>query len=133
MKINEVTRDPKSSIYDPGGEKMTKIRRTGQQITNSLEPASGVKWPDDAVWNKASMLGTMLAELPDGGAKTPAEALKKAGVTKDELEDILAKAKEARQVSIPDPEPQDDGDDEPDDRAPSDDEIDRDAQDFARG
>ena len=133
MKVNEVvTRNPRNSIYDPNAEKMAGVRRFGQQITNSLEPKSGVKWPDDAVWNKASMLGTMLAELPDGGAKTPAEALKKAGVSKDELEDIMAKAKEARQVSIPDPEPQDD-DDEPDDRSPSDDEIDRDAQDFARG
>ena len=133
MKVNEVTRSPRSSIYDPNAEKMAKIRRFGQQITNSLEPASGAKWPDDAVWNKASMLGTMLAELPDGGAKTAAEALKKAGVSKDELEDIMAKAKQARQVSIPDPEPQDDGDDEPDDRAPSDDEIDRDAVAYAKG
>ena len=133
MKVNEVTRSPRSSIYDPNAEKMAKIRRLGQQITNSLEPASGVKWPDDAVWNKASMLGTMLAELPDGGAKTAAEALKKAGVSKDELEDIMAKAKQARQVSIPDPEPQDDGDDETDDRAPSDDEIDIDAVANAKG
>ena len=100
MKVNEVvTRNPRNSIYDPNAEKMAGVRRFGQQITNSLEPKSGVKWPDDAVWNKASMLGTMLAELPDGGAKTPAEALKKAGVSKDELEDIMAKAKEARQMT----------------------------------
>jgi len=134
MKINEITEGPRSSIYDPNAERMAGVRRLGQQITNSLEPASGVKWPDDEVWNKASMLGTMLSELPDGGAKTPQEALKKAGVSKEELEDIMAKAKQARQVSLPDPEPAP-ADDEPDDDmdGPSDDEIDRDARDFARG
>jgi hypothetical protein len=135
MKINEVTEGPRSSIYDPNAEKLAGVRRLGQQITNSLEPKSGVKWPDDEVWNKASMLGTMLAELPDGGAKTPQEALKKAGVSKDELDDIMAKAKEARKVSLPDPEPSAEPEDDPEDDmgGQSDDEIDRDARDFARG
>lgn len=133
MKINEVTKGPRSSIYDPNAEKLAGVRRLGQQISNAIEPKSGVKWPDDEVWNKASMLGTMLAELPDGQAKTPGEALKKAGVSKDELDDIMAKAKEARQVSLPDPDPA--PDDEPDDDmdGPSDDEIDRDAKMYAKG
>lgn len=133
MKINEVTEGPRSSIYDPNAEKLAGVRRLGQQITNSLEPKSGVKWPDDEVWNKASMLGTMLSELPDGGAKTPGEALKKAGVSKDELDDIMAKAKEARQVSLPDPDPAPEDEPEDDMGGQSDDEIDRDARDFARG
>jgi|TARA_B100001094_G_scaffold44420_1_gene39202 hypothetical protein len=135
MKINEVTEGPRSSIYDPNAEKLAGVRRLGQQITNALEPKSGVKWPDDEVWNKASMLGTMLSELPDGQAKTPGEALKKAGVSKDELDDIMAKAKQARKVAMPDPEPSADpeDDDELDDKGPSDDEIDRDAKMYAKG
>ena len=36
-------------------------------------------------------------------------------------------------VGVKDPEPQDEPDDEPADVAPSDDDIDRDAKDFARG
>ena len=135
MKINEVTEGPRSSIYDPNAEKLAGVRRLGQQITNALEPKSGVKWPDDEVWNKASMLGTMLSELPDGQAKTPGEALKKAGVSKDELDDIMAKSKQARKVAMPDPEPSADpeDDDELDDKGPSDDEIDRDAKMYAKG
>ena len=135
MKINEVTEGPRSSIYDPNAEKLAGVRRLGQQITNALEPKSGVKWPDDEVWNKASMLGTRHAELPDGQAKTPGEALKKAGVSKDELDDIMTKAKQARKVAMPDPEPsaEPEDDDELDDKGPSDDEIDRDAKMYAKG
>jgi len=134
MKINEVTEGPRDSIYDRGAGKFVEIRRLGRQITNSLEPSSGVKWPDDAVWNKASMLGTMLAELPDGQAKTPAEALKKAGVNKEELEDIIAKAKQARAVKMPEPEePEAEPDDDDMDAAPDDDEIARQADQMARG
>ena len=131
MKINEVTEGPRDSIYDRGASKFAQVRKLGQQITNSLEPKSGVKWPDDEVWNKASMLGTMLSELPDGLAKTPAEALKKAGVSKEELEDIMAKAKQARAVSLPDPEPEDEPED--DMGAPDDDEVARQADMVARG
>ena len=80
-----------------------------------------------------ALLGAKEKIEPEKDIKTRFSDVKGIDEFKDELEDILAKAKEARQVSIPDPEPQDDGDDEPDDRAPSDDEIDRDAQDFARG
>jgi len=131
MKINEVTEGPRDSIYDRGASKFASIRRLGQQITNSLEPASGVKWPDDEVWNKAASLGTMLSELPDGRANTPAEALKLAGVSKEELDDIIAKAKQARTVSLPDPEPVDEPDDM--DQAPDDDAIARQADMRARG
>ena len=77
------------------------------------------------------MLGTMLSELPDGQAKTPGEALKKAGVSKEELEDIMAKAKQARAVSLPDPEPEDEPED--DMGAPDDDEVARQADMVARG
>jgi hypothetical protein len=134
MKINEVTEGPRDSIYDRGASQFAQIRRLGQQITNSLEPSSGVKWPDDEVWNKASMLGTMLSELPDGQAKTPAEALKKAGVSKEELEDIVAKSKQARAVKMPEPEePEADPDDDDMGAAPDDDEIARQADQMARG
>lgn len=131
MKINEVTEGPRDSIYDRGASKFAGLRKLGQQITNSLEPSSGVKWPDDELWNKAASLGTMLAELPDGQASTPAEALKRAGVSKEELDEIVAKSKEARKVSLPDPEPEDEPED--DMGAPDDDEVARQADMVARG
>ena len=135
MKINEVTEADRSSIYDPDANKFKAERVLGRQITNSIEPSSGVKWPDDELWNKANMLGAMLSELPSDRARTPGEALKKAGITsKDELAEIIAKAKEARAVAMPEPEePADEPEDDDIDSAPDDDEIARQADMRARG
>lgn len=127
MKMNEVTEASRGSIYEPGAEKFEKIRQVGRQISNAIEPSSGVKWEDDELWNKASQLGTMLSELPGGMARTPAEAMKKAGITsKDEVDAIMAKVAQAKKAKMPEPEPADEPEDD-EFAAPDDSEIARQA------
>ena len=143
--------------YDasPFAAKMAKYgRRLMQMGQGSGEPGSLAKMSDEelGMMNKMGALGSALTKVGSNfGIKDPsqgpraeakqrlekffAELEKASGCYKATCIKLIKKAEAAGDVKskVPDPEPQDDGDDEPEDRAPSDDEIDRDAVAYAKG
>jgi hypothetical protein len=154
MKIHEIV----EGYYDasPFAQKMAKYgRRLMQMGQGSGEPGSLAKMSDEelGMMNKMGSLGSALSKVgtPFGikdpsendGVSSPkqrlakffAELEKASGCDKAMCMKLLKKAEAAGDIKskVPDPEPQDDGDDEPEDKAPSDDEIDRDAVAFAKG
>lgn len=104
----------------------------GHKIRAALEPASGIKW-DDEEFNTAAELSTQLVNIGASmGPKNAAEALKKAGVDVEQAKAIMKKSASAKMgTGVADKEPEDDDDDM--DRAPSDDDIARQADARARG
>ena len=90
MRANEfVTEAGIPSQYDIKAQHKPWVEM-GHKIRASLEPASGVKWSDDDLWNKAASLSTAFISLGAAFApKTPAEALKKAGVDLEQAKQIM--------------------------------------------
>jgi len=90
MKMHEIVNEGYYDI-DP---KFKPFVEAGQKIMSGLEPSSGVKWPDDEEWNNAAKLGQQLVSLGDTfGAKSVADAIKKAGIDVDQAKAIIAKTK----------------------------------------
>ena len=152
MKVHEIT----EGYYDasPFAAKMARLGRTLQQMgQGSGEPGSLAKMSDEelGMMNKMGSLGSALTTVgANFGIKDPsqgsgdakqrldrffAELEKACGCDKPTILKLLkqAEAKGDVKPNVPDPEPSDDNDDEPEDKAPSDDEIDRDAIQFAKG
>jgi len=127
MKINEVIVEASMEI-DP---KHRPFIQMAHKIRSALEPKSGIKW-DDEEFNKAAELTTQLVRLgANFGPKSPAEALKNAGYDVEEFKALIGKVQNAEVgAGVADPEPEDDDDDM--DRAPSDDDIARQADMRAR-
>lgn len=126
MKIRDIT---ESVEINP---KHRPFIQMGHKIRDALEPKSGVQW-DDEEFNKAAELTTQLVKLgANYGPKTPAEALKNAGYDVEEFKALIQKVQTAKPVGVADPEAPADDDDDPMDRAPSDDEIARKADRMAR-
>jgi hypothetical protein len=130
MKIHEIV----EGYYDasPFAQKMAKYGRRLMQMGSLGSALSkvgtpfGIKDPseNDGVSSPKQRLAKFFAELEKASGCDKAMCMK-----------LLKKAEAAGDIKskVPDPEPQDDGDDEPEDKAPSDDEIDRDAIAFAKG
>ena len=127
MKINEVTEA--SMEINP---KHRPFIQMAHKIRSALEPKSGIKW-DDEEFNKAAQLTTELVKLgANFGPKSPAEALKNAGYDVEEFKALIQKTAGAKiGTGVADPEDNDEPDDM--DRAPSDDEIARQADRRAKG
>lgn len=90
MKMHEITNE---GIYDVD-PKFKPFIEAGQKIMSGLEPASGVKWPDDEEWNNAAKLGQQFVSLGNPfGAKSVSDAVKKAGINIDQAKAIIAKTK----------------------------------------
>lgn len=125
MKINEVT---ESMEINP---KHRPFIQMAHKIRSALEPKSGIKW-DDEEFNKAAQLTSELVKLGASyGPKSPAEALKNAGYDVEEFKALIQKTAGAKiGAGVADPEANDEVD--PDDRAPSDDDIARQADARAR-
>lgn len=127
MKITDLLNE---GPYDTDPKLMPYVRM-GQQIASALEPSSGIKW-DDAEFNKAAALGSSFGKLGGlFGPKTPGEALKDAGVDVEQAKAIIAKVKNVKAgIGVKDV---DSDNDDADDKAPSDDDMHRQAKDFAKG
>jgi len=110
MKMHEITNE---GIYDVD-PKLKPFIEAGQKIMSGLEPASGVKWPDDEEWNNAAKLGQQFVSLGHPfGAKSVSDAVKKAGIDIDQAKAIIAKTKNLEiGIGAKDPEPQDEPEDE---------------------
>lgn len=124
MKINEVT---ETAEIDP---KHRPFIQVAHKIRDALEPGSGIKW-DDEEFNKVAELTSQLVKVGSTfGPKSPAEALKNAGVDVEEFKAIVKKSQGAKKAAVtqePEDEPEDDF------GGPSDDEIARKADRMARG
>ena len=111
MKIDDLIQEGYYDV-DP---KMAPYIKMGQKISSALEPDSGVKWQDDELWNSAAALGTQLTHLGSAfGPKSPAEALKKAGVSIEDAKTIFSMVKNVETgagVKDVEPEPEDDEED----------------------
>ena len=128
MKINEVIVEASMEI----NPKHRPFIQMAHKIRDALEPGSGIKW-DDEEFNKVAELTTQLVRLgANFGPKTPAEALKNAGVDVEEFKSIIAKVQDAKKVGIADPEAPADEPEDDMDNAPDDDEIARQADMRAR-
>ena len=135
MKINEVTEvaiDPKKSIYTK--DAYSEVNAYGQRMQRMLDKdavEAGFVL-DDELWNKVSSLGSMLAEVPGALAKTPAEAAKKSGMTKEEMQKVGALMAKFKKWEDSKPKAQADEPEDDEFAAPSDDEIARQADARAR-
>ena len=136
MKINEVTEvaiDPKRSNYS--NDKYSDANKYGQRMQRMIDKdavEAGFVL-DDALWGKVSSLGSMLAELPDGLAKSPQEAIQKSKMSKEELQKVHAMMTKFEKWETSKPTAQADEPEDDEFAAPSDDEIARQADRAARG
>lgn len=161
MKVTEITEGYYDA--SPFAQKMARYGRTLQQLGQGSGEAGSLKkrkGEDDKAYdarldnmNKMGSLGSALTSVgntfgikdPTEGSGDPKQRLGKffadlesaCGCDKPTIMKMLKQAEAnagmKTDVGVKDPEPQDEPDDEPADVAPSDDEIDRDAKDFARG
>lgn len=129
MKINEVI--AREANYETG-EGNRKLAAIGRVL---MDRAATTK--DDALSNLMAKVGNELTSYDTTfGARSLPELLKKAGVSKEMLMKLMkygeAELKKAGDVKkgadLPDEEPEDDMD-----KGPNDDDIGRDADEFARG
>jgi hypothetical protein len=129
MKINEVI--AREANYETG-EGNRKLAAIGRVL---MDRAATTK--DDALSNLMAKVGNELTSYDTTfGARSLPELLKKAGVSKEMLMKLMkygeAELKKAGDVKkgsdVPDDEPEDDMD-----KGPNDDDIGRDADEFARG
>ena len=119
MRVKEMGIDINEGLYDLDPKTMQYVKM-GQKISSAIEPSSGIKWPDDAQWNKAAALGSALSSMGSSFAvKTVADALKQANVTPDEAKEIIQKVKaEGKGIKpgqgVKDPEPNPDDEEDKD-------------------
>ena len=136
MKINEVTEvaiDPKRSNY--ANDKYSDANKYGQRMQRMIDKdavEAGFVL-DDELWGKVSSLGSMLAEVPDGLAKSPQEAIQKSKMSKEELQKVGAMMAKFEKWETSKPTAQADEPEDDEFAAPSDDEIARQADRAARG
>jgi hypothetical protein len=88
MKMSDIEKD---ALLEAGvSPELDPFIKMGQKIRAALQPESGVKFADDEMWNKASILGTNLSLLGSlHGLKSPAAAVKDAGLTIDQAKEIF--------------------------------------------
>ena len=136
MKINEVTEaaiDPKRSNY--ADNRYSDARKYGQRMQRMMDKesvAAGFVIKDEALWNKVSRLGSMLAELPGGLAKNPQEAIQKSEMSKEEQQKVGSMMAKFEKWERSKPKAQADEPEDDEFAAPSDDEIARQADARAR-